>query len=197
MSRALAVNVPFMSDPDKSFGDRVGGVWSGMFKKPGMALSAAGSGDYYRAIESLMPEFVANPMRAARQYSKGATTLAGKPVFDETGHQMKYGVADVARKALGFNPMGVSERTELKGHERALQIFWKDKRDDVLAEYRKARTTQEVHQAGAAALKFNGALRKSDAAGLVPFITADTLRKSRQYKPDKKKLAWERNQLAV
>lgn len=197
LSRAIAVNIPFVSDTDKSFGERIGGVWGGLAKKPGMALSAAGSGDYLRAIENLMPEFVANPMRAARQYSRGATTLAGKPVFDESGHQVKYGVADVARKALGFNPASISERTELKGHERALHEFWNNRKNDVLAEVRKATTPLDLQKAGATALKFNAELRKSDAAGLVAIITPETLRKSRTYKPDKKKLVWERNQLAT
>lgn len=195
MSRALAVNLPFVSDPDKSFGERIGGAWGGLAKKPGMALSAANKGDYLRAVENLLPEFAANPMRAARQYNQGATTMSGKPIFDENGQQVKYSGGDVARKMFGFNPLEVSERTEMKGDERELNTFWKGEREDVLANVRRAKTTEEMKAAVRGVMKFNLALRKSQAFGLVPIIKADSIQKSRTFKPQKKTLQWERNQI--
>lgn len=195
MSRALAVNIPFISDPDKSFGDRIGGAWGGLLKKPGMAMSAAQKGDYLRAVENLMPEFAANPMRAARQYNQGATTMSGKPIFDENGKQVKYSAGDVTKKMLGFNPLEVSERTEMKGDERELNAFWKSEREDTLANIRRAKTSEEMRAAVRGVMRFNRDLRKSQAFGLVPIIKADSIQKSRQAKPHKKTMAWERNQL--
>jgi len=196
MSRALAVNIPFISDPDRSMGDRMAGVWGGMFKKPGMAMSAAQKGDYLRAIENLMPEFVANPMRAARQYGQGATTMSGKPIFDpETGKQMQYGLADVGKKMLGFQPLDISEKTELKGIERGLQANWNEKRDDVLAQVRRAKTREDFIAAKKAVRNFNIKLREDDAFGLVPIISNESIAKSRASKPQKRKMMWERNQL--
>lgn len=195
MSRALAVNLPFVSDPDKSFGERIGGAWGGLAKKPGMALSAAQKGDYLRAVENLMPEFAANPMRAVRQYNQGATTMSGKPIFDETGRQVKYGAGDVVKKMLGFNPLEVSERTEMKGDERELNAYWKGEREDLLANIRRAKTRDDFNAVTRDVTTFNRRLRQSQAFGLVPIIKADTIRRAREAKPQKKTLMWERNQL--
>jgi hypothetical protein len=195
MSRALSVSIPFISDPEKTFGERMGGAWGGLLKKPGMALSAAQKGDYVRAVENLMPEFAANPMRAARQFNQGATTLGGKPIFDETGHQVKYSASDVGKKMLGFNPLEISDRTTLKGNERDLNAYWKSERDDVMANIRRAKTQAELNAARKGVIKYNQDLRKSQAFGLVPIITSVSIEKSRTFKPLKKTMMWERNQL--
>ncbi len=195
MSRALAVNIPFISDPEKTFGERIGGAWGGLLKKPGMALNAANKGDYVRAVENLLPEFAANPMRAARQYNQGATTLGGKPIFDETGRQVKYSGTDVAKKMLGFNPLDISERTNLKSDERDLNAYWKSERDDALANIRRAKNPEEMKAAVRGVVKYNTELRKSQAFGLVPIIKAESIQKSRTFKPQKKTMAWEKNQI--
>ncbi|MEI7815585.1 MAG: PLxRFG domain-containing protein [Desulfuromonadales bacterium] len=195
MSRALAVNIPFISDPEKTFGERIGGAWGGLLKKPGMALNALQKGDGLRAIENIVPEFAANPMRAARQYNQGATTLGGKPVFDETGHQVKYTGTDVAKKMLGFNPLEISDRTNLKSDERDLNAYWKSERDDALAGIRRAKNSEDMKAAVRGVVKYNTELRKSQAFGLVPIIKAESIQKSRTFKPQKKTMAWERNQI--
>lgn len=195
MSRALAVNIPFISDPEKTFGERIGGAWGGLLKKPGMALNAANKGDYVRTVENLLPEFAANPMRAARQYNQGATTLGGKPIFDETGRQVKYSGTDVAKKMLGFNPMAISDRTNLKSDERDLNAYWKSERDDALAGIRRAKNSEDMKAAVRGVVKYNTELRKSQAFGLVPIIKADSIQRSRTFKPQKKTMAWERNQI--
>ena len=195
MSRALAVNIPFISDPEKTFGERIGGAWGGLLKKPGMALNSVHKGDYYRAVENIMPEFWANPMRAARQYNQGATTLGGKPIFDETGRQVKYSGTDVAKKMLGFNPMDISDRTNLKSDERDLNAYWKSERDDALAGIRRAKNPEDMKAAVRGVIKYNTELRKSQAFGLVPIIKAESIQKSRTFKPQKKTMAWERNQI--
>lgn len=195
MSRALAVNIPFISDPEKTFGERIGGAWGGLLKKPGMALNAANKGDYVRAVENLLPEFAANPMRAARQYNQGATTLSGKPIFDETGHQVKYSGSDVTKKMLGFNPLEISDRTNLKSDERDLNAYWKSERDDALAAIRRAKNADDMKAAVRGVVKYNTELRKSQAFGLVPIIKAESIQRSRTFKPQKKTMSWERNQI--
>lgn len=192
MSRALAVSIPFVGDADKTFGERMGGVWAGMVKKPFMAGTALQSGDYLRAIENLMPEFVANPMRASRQYVEGARTLGGKPIFDENGQQMQYGLDDVVKKTLGFNPLEISKRTELRGHARSLQMYWNDKRSDAIAEIRRAKNAAEIR---AIMTEFNVALKHSQAHGPVSYITVETVHRARNVRPDKKQAAWQQAQI--
>ena len=192
MSRALAVSIPFVGDADKTFGERMGGVWAGMVKKPFMAGTALQSGDYLRAVENLMPEFVANPMRASRQYVEGARTLGGKPIFDENGQQMQYGLDDVVKKTLGFNPLEISKRTELRGHARSLQMYWNDKRSDAIAEIRRAKNAAEIR---AIMTEFNVALKNSQAHGPVSYITVETVHRARNVRPDKKQAAWQQAQI--
>lgn len=196
MSRALAVNLPFVADPDKSFGERMGGVWGGMVKKPVMALSAARKGDGLRALEHIMPEFIANPLRAARQYSRGATTLSGKPILDETGRQMRYSGPDVAKKLLGFQPLDVSERTTLKSTGRDLTTAWNDERTDYLAALRVARTPEQLRKAIHDIIRWNHRLHQSQAKGLVRPISAESVRRARTSRAgtgDKRRMIWERD----
>jgi len=198
MSKAIGVNIPFVSDPDKTFGESLSGVWGGMVKKPVMAAQALGSNQYYRAIESMMPEFAANPMRAYRQITTGATTLAGKPIMDETGHQMKYSGMDFGKKVLGFNPADVSERTGMKSIERDLTSTWNDDRKDKLAALRVATTSEDIRKAVQDIYKFNRSLFQSQVKGLVTPISSESIQRARQYKPtkaDRNRAQWERNQL--
>jgi N12 class adenine-specific DNA methylase len=197
MSRAISVNIPYIPDPQLSIGDNVlkfFGVWGGMVKKPVMAVQALGSGQYYRAIENIMPEAGANPMRAYRQATTGATTLAGKPILDETGRQMRYSGTDVAKKILGFQPMEVSQRTEMKSAERSLQDVWGDERKDHLAALRVARTREELRTAIQDVIRWNYRLHQSQAKGLVRPISADSIQRARRFtttKADRSRMGWE------
>lgn len=194
MSRALAVNLPFVSDPDKTFGERMAGVWGGMVQKPFTALHALGSGQFYRAAESVMPEMIANPMRAYRQMTTGATTLGGKPILDETGRQMQYSGTDAAKKVLGFQPLEVSERTSLKSTGRNLTSTWNDERKDYLAALRVARTPEQLKKAVQEAIRWNYRLHRSQAKGLVRPISAESIRRARQFKitnADRGRMGWE------
>jgi hypothetical protein len=197
-SRAVAVNIPFIGDPERSFGERVGGVWPGLLKKPGMALGAAQKGDYLRAVESLLPEFAANPMRAIRQYDRGATTLSGKPILDENGRQMKYGATDVAKKVLGFQPLEVAERTQLKTHEKEIKSYYTEERSDLLASLRTAKDSRDRITAMRAIYDWNKSLRASQAWGLVAPIGTESITRASTFrleKADRKRQAWERDQL--
>jgi N12 class adenine-specific DNA methylase len=197
MSRAISVNIPYIPDPQLSIGDNVlkfFGVWGGMVKKPVMAVQALGSGQYYRAIENIMPEAGANPMRAYRQATTGATTLAGKPILDETGRQMRYSGTDVAKKILGFQPMEVSQRTEMKSAERSLQDVWGDERKDHLAALRVARTREELRTAIQDVIRWNYRLHQSQAKGLVRPISAESIQRARRFtttKADRSRMGWE------
>ena len=121
--------------------------------------------------------------------------MSGNPVFAETGRQVKYSGTDVAKKMLGFNPLEISDRTNLKSDERDLNAYWKSERDDALAGIRRAKNSEDMKAAVRGVIKYNTELRKSQAFGLVPIIKAESVRKSRTFKPQKKTMAWERNQI--
>ncbi len=193
MSRALAVNIPFFSDPDRSFGERMGGVWSGIAQKPVLAAKSIGAGSYERAVENLLPEFIANPLRAYRQ-TQGATTMSGKPIFDEQGQQLRYTPGEAVEKMLGFQPKRMTERTQLKQTERDLTTYWNDERRDALA---RIRTAKDGATIGTIQREFNKRLKQSQAFGPVTLITLQSVRRARQpSKPNKKNMSFEQNYLS-
>ncbi len=196
MSRALAVNLPIVADPDKSLAERIGGAWGSIFAKPGQAMKAMGAGDTSRAVESLMPEFIANPMRGYRQFT-GATTVAGKPIYDSHGRQIRYSGTDVAKKALGFQPIDISKQNQVRSSGIEIKSAWEDKRNNALAQLRRAKTTEDIRAARQNIMQFNSKLRESQAFGLIDIISANTLRRSLAERHDRKREAWSRNYLAT
>lgn len=64
-----------------------------------------------------------------------------------------------------------------------------------LASIRRAKPGADMVQAVWDVYAFNKSLRESQAAGLVAPITAETVQRSRSFKPQKKTLLWEQNQL--
>jgi len=191
ISNALRLQVPFVSPwlqgetlPESSMG-----VFAGLWQKGANAGRALSKGDMYRGAESLAPEFVSGPMRAYRQYAEGATTMGGKPVFDENGKPIRYSLSDVALRTAGFQPLKQSERTEAAQQGKILSQHWNEERQDLIDAYRIADkdgrrgVMQKI-------MRFNAGLRESQAAGLVLPIKLSTLQRAVQSKPDRKKAGW-------
>ena len=195
MSRAIGVNVPFVSDPDKTMAERVGGAWGGLLQKPSQAMQALGSGDTYRAVESIMPEFVAQPMRGYRQQLSGATSMSGRPIADAQGRQITYSAADVAKKAFGFNPLEASKQQEVNRSGIEIKTTWEDRRNNALSQLRKADDPEAIRAARQNIMQFNSKLRESQAFGLVNIITADSIRRSTAARKDNKSGVWAQNYL--
>lgn len=145
-----------------------------------------------RALEAAAPEVLASPLRAARLYREGATTSHGKPVFDENGRQVRYSGTDAAKRALGFQPVGQSERTEVAMTGKKLQEWWNSERTDLLDALRAAHTPAARRDVTREIMTFNRDLRQSQAFGPVSIITADSVRSALTARPDKKKISWQR-----
>jgi len=196
ISNALRLQIPIVSPilSGESLPEAGGGVFTGLVQKGSRAATAASRGDIYRTIENLSPEALAGGMRAYRMATKGATTATGKVLFDEQGKPMKYTTAEAVKRALGFQPSRVSERNDLTNVEKGLSAHWKEERGDLLTELRLAKPG-ERKEVMLKIMRFNRNLRDSQAAGLVPVIKAETIRRTLTEKPNKGKAAWEREQL--
>lgn len=171
------------------------GVFGGMAKKIGNAGMYAGRGMTDKALESLAPEAIAGPMRAYRSMTEGVTTGHGKRVFDEKGKALKYSGTDAAKRSLGFQPLDQSTRTEVAMQGQALQKFWSEERQQRLDELRAADSSAERQEAVRGIMRYNRDLRKSQAMGLVNIISAETIRKARISKPNKKTTGWLRENI--
>lgn len=92
----------------------------------GTAADLASEGHTWRAVESTVPKFVKDGMRAYRYLDDGAQTLRGDPLVDE------FGPLVLIAQALGFSPAELQDRYEangaIKGYERRI----KDRRTNLI-----------------------------------------------------------------
>lgn len=77
-----------------------------MLQQGAKVTSAAKYGDTYRMIEEAMPVFGRNLMQAWRLYTKGQTTMSGRPInMPGTPGARKLTSSEAVGKALGFQPL--------------------------------------------------------------------------------------------
>jgi hypothetical protein len=181
-SRALGVNVSFLSAEDDTLAERLGGVWVGLAQKVQFGAMAAAKGDAFRAAEFMAPEALANLMRSYRHYADGATTLSGRPVFADDGKQLRYTAGESVIRAFGFMPIRPSKQTEKRWDARSAREFWNSRKGDILAQWRRAPGDKEVLEQ---IRKFNRDLRDAPARPLVSAITPQTLRRALKDKPNR------------
>lgn len=189
ISGSLAMGIPFVGEPT----DTMYGVWGGMARKAKQSGQASGKGDWYRGIENISPEALANIMRGLRMSEFGknligtpgyATTQHGRPVFDETGKPLSMDTMDTFRKIIGFQPVEYSQRMKARQAVMDKEKYFENKRKDITEEYRIAKLNNS--QRGIAkALKdiqqFNKDRIEKDATLIVaPLRLSNVIRSSRQ-----------------
>ena len=188
-SRAIGVNIPWLSPDDESLAERVTGVWGGMAQKVRYASNAAAKGDAYRAVEQLSPEAMANIMRAYRLYADGTETMSGRPIFGSDGRQQHYTPKEAIIRSFGFMPLKPSKETEKRWDARRAKQYWQDRKADLLARYRASDKRMDVLRD---IVKFNRKILKSPSGILVSPITSQTLRRALRAKPNRRELVYNR-----
>jgi hypothetical protein len=91
---------------------------------------------YGRAAEHLLPTGLANPLRAMREATEGATTRNNRRVWDERGKPYLPSAGETAVRAVGFRSTDqatISERT-WEGHRQ--QAHFSEMRDKIYERYR-------------------------------------------------------------
>jgi GGDEF domain-containing protein len=172
-------NVIAGDDMAKSLG---GPVW-GLAQKGKMSIQAALRGDWGRSVEYMLPTAVANPLSAIRQATDGVKTASGKRV-EYKGKQLKMEPHEAVIRAFGMQPVRTADISETRGFEKNTQAEWNDRRKDALDNYRMSRKLKFIQE-------FNIALKNSQAKGLVPLISSESLANV-WGKTNQKKNSWER-----
>ncbi len=189
-SRAIAVNLPWLSPEDESLAERVTGVWGGLTQRVRYGVSAAGRGDVLRAAEYLSPEALANILRGYRHYAEGTTTLSGRPVFGEDGKQARYTAGEGVIRVFGFMPLRPSKQSEERWDAIRGREYWQERKSDVLA---RIRTTKDRREIVKMVREFNLERRQSPTGILVSAIDGGTIARALRSKPDRREMAYRRD----
>lgn len=109
------------------------GPVAGYAGQMGTAMQAFEEGKFARGVESMLPKFIASPLKAMRYETEGVRSWNG------TDLGITLSQADIAGVAAGFQPARLAEmyegRNAVKGREAALQR----RREDLMRAWREAR----------------------------------------------------------
>lgn len=95
-----------------------GGPAYGIASRLQRGLQMVNDGEYIRGMETMVPVFASNPMKAVRYATEGATTLRGDPIVGDIGPW------NIAAQFFGFAPADYTQQLEinsmLKGIDKAV-----------------------------------------------------------------------------
>ena len=192
ISGSLKMGVPFASltGGQGTPADTVYGVYAGMGRKALNAMNAAEREDYFRALEFASPSFMEAVLKAYRMADQGATTPRGKILTDEQGKPIRLGYRRIDRPSRGLPPERLARNSREHWTMENVRINFKDRRDDLYARYRLAKTQKDRQKVIRDMQRFNMDARKY--RGVISPITATSLRQSALPKPEKPFLAFGR-----
>ncbi len=192
ISGSLKVGIPFttLAGAQGTPADTVYGVYAGLGKKGLNAMSAAEREDYLRALEFASPAFIEAALKAYRTADRGATTARGKVLTDQEGKPIVLGTGEAVAQAAGFPPEQLARIAGEHWSMENVKSNFKERRDDLYARYRMAKTQEERQKVIRNMQRFNIEARRY--RGVIPAITTTSLRQSALQKPEKPFLAFGR-----
>lgn len=115
----------------ESLGDFLGIPYDLVVNKPSKFLEARRFDADYRAVEALVPTFVANIMQAWRLATEGQTTMRGRPINSpgQPGAR-KLSTGEAFGKALGLQPTSSAKSYEAYAAEKRRTSVRSDRIDD-------------------------------------------------------------------
>ena len=122
--------------------------------------------------------------------TQGATTPAGKIIFDEKGNPIRETVGEAIVQAVGFRPARIAAASVTHREYTNLQANFTERRNDLYAKARLAvdkpgdlkKVIVEVQKYNLDAAKYKGA---------IPLINSNTLRRAMTAKPEGKFMVYE------
>ena len=96
----------------------------------------AGTGQGIKAVEQILPSWGANAARSIREEIDGVTDSAGRKRKDVHDKYIEPDGYDTALRALGFNPIDISEKTDRVWSEKKVREKFSEMRKDITADYR-------------------------------------------------------------
>ncbi len=188
LSGSLRIGLPRLSEPTQGVSETVFGVWGGLGKKLSGAYESAGRDDYMRAVEFASPAFVENILKAIRMNTMGATTPAGKVLFDSQGRPIKETAGEAAAQMMGFRPERIASMSTTHRGFVNVESTFAQKRNDLYARFRLAQTGAQRQEIIREIQRYN--LDAQKYRGAIPLINAASLKRSALQKLEKPYIAF-------
>jgi hypothetical protein len=100
------------------------------------AINYARSGSWGKAAESVLPAWGMSISRGAREWAYGVTDRAGRKRKDIFDNYIEPDGWDLTARLLGFNPIGVSEKTNRLWSEKKIKSVFSEERNELYSRYR-------------------------------------------------------------
>jgi hypothetical protein len=145
--------------------------------------SEKGIGDLSIDLEFAWPAFIEAALKAYRMSEAGVTTPRGKIITDEQRKPIRLGAGEGVAQAAGFRPERIARISGEHWTTENVQRHFKEKRDDLYSRYRLGKTPEDKKKVLRDMQRFNLDARKY--RGVIPPITATSLRQAAMQKPEK------------
>jgi len=122
-------------------------------------------------------------LKAYRMKEQGATTTRGKMITHEHGRPVRLEAPEAAAQAMGFRPERLARISGEHWSMENVRGHFKDRREDLYARFRMAKTPEEKQKVIREMQRFNMEARKY--RGVVPPITTTSLKQATLLKPEK------------
>lgn len=184
LSGSLRIHFPRLDEPGKQIEESIFGVWEGLALKAVRATKLVASGEYLRAFETATPQFIANPLTAARLSGENLTTQKGHTILTPEGTAVKLSSGEVILKGLGFNPAETSRLSMDFRLFKNFDTFFRNRRSVLFDKARFAKTADDFRKLNADIVQYN-----KDASvhkGAIPLISRRSINTARREKSTKR-----------
>ncbi|TAL62072.1 MAG: PLxRFG domain-containing protein, partial [Bacteroidetes bacterium] len=174
ISSSVQINIP--KNPE----DALVGVYGSIGDKFTKATQQLEYGNWARAVESMSPLFIENPLKAARMLKEGATTVTGSTRYQETGEPLKFSDTDALLQGMGLKPVELSRMQKVERISKNLENFYRKQRENIAARVRGSRDNLDmsdimdrVNSYNEKAAKFNGAIPLITSKNFKSYLAED------------------------
>jgi hypothetical protein len=119
------------------------GTALGPMESMGRSMRALQENAPGRAVEAMAPTWLRNPMAAHRLYTRGPETVSGRQIMGEDLKHHKMSLGEAAYKALGVQPVRLSEEQGKYETTRKLEETTQGKLRDLASRYMEARRKRD------------------------------------------------------
>ncbi len=168
--------------------DTVYGAYGGLGRKALNSMKAAERDDYLRMLEFASPSFLESILKAYRMAEQVATTPSGKVLTDEQGKPIRLSGAEANVRAMGFRPERMAQIFGEHWTMENVKKHFAEKRSDLYARYRLAKTPEERQRVIRDTQRFNMEARKY--LGVIRPIAASSMREAVSQKPERPFIAF-------